>query len=54
VKFEPDVTPASRLDLSWAYTIDLARSLGRLAFKERMEFAPTLHNDGLLYAWEPC
>lgn len=33
VKFEPDVTPASRLDLSRAYTIDLARSLRRLAFK---------------------
>jgi hypothetical protein len=33
VKFEPDVRPASRLDLSRAYTIDLARSLRRLAFK---------------------
>jgi hypothetical protein len=33
VKFEPDVTPASRLDLSRAYTIDLARSLRRLALK---------------------
>jgi hypothetical protein len=33
VKFEPDVTPASRLDLSRAYTIDVARSLRRLAFK---------------------
>jgi hypothetical protein len=33
VKFEPDVTPASRLDLSRAYTIDLVRSLRRLAFK---------------------
>jgi hypothetical protein len=33
VKFEPDVTPASKLDLSWAYTIDLVRSLRRLAFK---------------------
>jgi hypothetical protein len=33
LKFEPDVTPASRLDLSRAYTIDLARSLRRLAFK---------------------
>ena len=33
MKFEPDVTPASRLDLSRAYTIDLARSLRRLAFK---------------------
>jgi hypothetical protein len=33
VKFTPDVTPASRLDLSQAYTIDLARSLRRLAFK---------------------
>jgi hypothetical protein len=33
VKFEPDVTPASKLDLSRAYTIDLARSLRRLAFK---------------------
>jgi hypothetical protein len=33
VKFEPDVAPASRLDLSRAYTLDLARSLRRLAFK---------------------
>jgi hypothetical protein len=33
VKFEPDVTPASKLDLSRAYAIDLARSLRRLAFK---------------------
>jgi len=33
VKFEPDVTPASKLDLSRAYAIDLVRSLGRLAFK---------------------
>lgn len=33
MKFEPDVVPASRLDLSRAYTIDLARSLRRLAFK---------------------
>jgi hypothetical protein len=33
VKFEPNVIPASRLDLSQAYVIDLARSLGRLAFK---------------------
>jgi SAM-dependent methyltransferase len=33
VKFEPDVTPASTLDLSRAYAIDLARSLRRLAFK---------------------
>jgi hypothetical protein len=33
VKFEPDVTPASRLDLSRAYAVDLARSLRRLAFK---------------------
>ena len=33
MKFEPDVTPASRLDLSRAYAIDLARSLRRLAFK---------------------
>lgn len=33
MKFEPDVRPASRLDLSRAYTIDLARSLRRLAFK---------------------
>jgi hypothetical protein len=33
VKFEPDVTPASRLELSRAYTADLLRSLRRLAFK---------------------
>lgn len=25
----------------------------RVLARERMEFAPTLHNDGLLYAWEP-
>jgi hypothetical protein len=25
----------------------------RILAKERMGFAPTLHNDGLLYAWEP-
>jgi hypothetical protein len=26
----------------------------RITARERMRFAPTLHNDGLLYAWEPC
>ena len=25
----------------------------RVLARERMEFAPTLHNDGLLYVWEP-
>ncbi|MBM7484096.1 hypothetical protein ACVWWI_002585 [Bradyrhizobium sp. USDA 3686] len=25
----------------------------RVITRERMNFAPTLHNDGLLYAWEP-
>lgn len=25
----------------------------RILARERMRFAPTLHNDGLLYAWEP-
>jgi hypothetical protein len=25
----------------------------RILARERMGFAPTLHNDGLLYAWEP-
>ena len=25
----------------------------RVLARERMAFAPTLHNDGLLYAWEP-
>jgi hypothetical protein len=25
----------------------------RVLARQRMEFAPTLHNDGLLYAWEP-
>jgi hypothetical protein len=25
----------------------------RVVARERMAFAPTLHNDGLLYAWEP-
>ena len=33
VKFKPDVKPASRLDLSREYTVDLARSLRRMAFK---------------------
>jgi hypothetical protein len=33
VRFKPDVKPASRLDLSREYTIDLARSLRRMAFK---------------------
>ena len=33
MKFEPDVTLASRLDLSRAYAVDLVRSLLRLAFK---------------------
>jgi hypothetical protein len=33
VRFRPDVKPASQLDLSKAYTIDLARSLRRMAFK---------------------
>jgi hypothetical protein len=33
VKFEPDVKPASRLELSQAYAIDLVRSLRRLALK---------------------
>ncbi len=25
----------------------------RIIARERMEFAPTIHNDGLLYCWEP-
>jgi hypothetical protein len=33
VRYEPDVKPASRLDLSWAYTIDLARSFSRRILK---------------------
>ena len=33
VKIEPDVKPASRLELSQAYAIDLARSFRRLALK---------------------
>ena len=33
MRFIPDVKPASQLDLSKAYTIDLARSLRRMAFK---------------------
>ena len=33
MRFKPDVKPASRLDLSCAYTIDLARSLGRRALR---------------------
>lgn len=33
MNFETDVTPASSLDLSRAYTMDVARSLLRLAFK---------------------
>ncbi len=33
MRFKPDVKPASRLDLSREYTIDLARSLRRMAFK---------------------
>jgi hypothetical protein len=33
VTFNPEVKPASRLDLSRAYTADVARSLRRLAFK---------------------
>jgi hypothetical protein len=33
VKFQPEMTPASRLELSRAYATDLARSLGRLALK---------------------
>ena len=26
----------------------------RVVARERMEFAPTLHNDGFLYVWEPA
>jgi hypothetical protein len=33
VRFKPDVSPASRLDLSRSYAFDLARSLRRLALK---------------------
>jgi hypothetical protein len=29
------------------------RNTIRILARTRMEFAPTLHNDGLLYAWEP-
>jgi hypothetical protein len=25
----------------------------RIVARERMPFAPTIHNDGLLYCWEP-
>jgi hypothetical protein len=30
-----------------------SQSTIRILARQRMEFAPTLHNDGLLYAWEP-
>jgi hypothetical protein len=35
--------------------LDTLDSRGRIRIlaRERMAFAPTLHNDGLLYAWEP-
>jgi hypothetical protein len=35
--------------------LDLLDKQGRIRVlaRERMGFAPTLHNDGLLYAWEP-
>jgi hypothetical protein len=35
--------------------LDMLDSRGRIRIlaRERMAFAPTLHNDGLLYAWEP-
>jgi hypothetical protein len=36
-------------------TLDMLDKKGkiRVLARERMEFAPTLHNDGLLYVWEP-
>jgi len=36
-------------------TLDMLDNKGgiRVLARERMEFAPTLHNDGLLYVWEP-
>lgn len=35
--------------------LDVFESEGRIRIlaRQRMEYAPTLHNDGLLYAWEP-
>lgn len=35
--------------------LDKLESEGRIRIlaRQRMEYAPTLHNDGLLYAWEP-
>ena len=36
-------------------TLDMLDNVGRIRIlaRERMEFAPTLHNDGLLHVWEP-
>ncbi|MGY3104136.1 hypothetical protein ACVWW5_003067 [Bradyrhizobium sp. LM3.4] len=36
-------------------TLDELERKGRIrvSARERMNFAPTLHNDGLIYAWEP-
>ena len=35
--------------------LDILDAQGRIRVlaRERMEFAPTSHNDGLLYVWEP-
>lgn len=94
----PVATPAAPFELVRTYALDIARSVGRIAFKNgrctrdvgyseynagqwgrvfpkrvwleeltlesfltgqddrvqmAMGFAPSLHNDGLLYVWEP-
>src|SRR5262245_49499154 len=35
VKFRPDVKPASRSDLARSYAVNLTRSVGRIALKNR-------------------
>jgi hypothetical protein len=52
VKFVPDVLPASRLDLSWAYATDLARSLLRLAIRNVKRTGDVVDSEYNSGAWD--
>ncbi len=52
MKFVPDAVPASRLDLSLAYSADLARSVLRLAFKNVRRTGDVVDSEYNSGAWD--
>jgi hypothetical protein len=52
VKFVPDAVPASRLDLSLAYSTDLARSILRLAFRNVRRTGDVVDSEYNSGAWD--